>query len=114
MSKTWRADPNAGPLLRKPQYIPTIEEELEEMNPEEIYIVVSEWKPVDSPYELEETVGYHRTEAGAMATLRNIAEGQGCDPRELGTGNDTEFHIENPNPRTEYNSWYITTGILED
>jgi hypothetical protein len=113
VSKSYRAAPEWGRSTRKPQHAPTIEEGLEDMsNPEEIYIVISEWKPNDSAYELEEFVAHHRTEAGAIATLHSIAEGQGCDPRDI--GDDTEFHIENPNPRTEYNSWYIATGILGD
>lgn len=113
MSRSRKGVPQQwGPRPRKPQHVPTIEEELEDMNPEEIYLIVSEWKPSDSPYELEETVGHHRTEAGAILSLHAIAEGQGVDPQDL--GDDTEFHIENPNPRTEYTSWYITTGILED
>lgn len=113
MSKSYKAAPTWGRLPRKPQYVPSIEEGLESMiNPEEIYLVISEWKPVDSAYELEETVAYHRTEAGAITTLHSIAEGQGCDPRDM--GEDTEFHIENPDNRTEYSSWYITTGTLED
>lgn len=91
-----------------------VEEELEDMgrNPEEIFVIISEWKPVDSDYELEETVAYHRTEAGAILSLHAIAEGQGVNLEELGDA--TQFEINGPGRNTEYTTWYITTGILED
>lgn len=110
MSKSWKGAPTEGRPVAKPKYEPTIKEELEEMNPEEIYVVVSEWKPVDSPYELDETVAHHRTESGAHVTLRDIADGQG-----IALGDKaTEFTIEGPGHSTEYTLWYITTEVLED
>lgn len=111
MSKSYRAGAEWGPRFSKPRHEPTIEEELEEMAIE-VFKVINAWKPVDSPYELEEEVSQHRYESNAIITLHDIAEGQGVDLREL--ADETEFTIEEPNARTEYETWYIITGTLED
>ena len=81
MSKSWRQPHPEGRLLRKPQYEVTLEGELEEMslNPEEIFIVMSEDQPYDVDYLLEEAVSYNRTEAGAWNVLAMIADGYGGD-----------------------------------
>lgn len=108
MSKSWRTAPEA-PLLRKPQYELTLEEELAEMATD-IYIVVAEWLPAGSDFELSEDLSYHRTEHGAWVTLRNVAEGQGV---ELKAG-ETSFEKDGDGDILERQMWYITPATLED
>lgn len=75
----------------------------------DIYIVVAEWLPKGSDFELSEDLSYHRTEHGAWATLRNVAEGQGV---ELKAG-ETSFDGTGDD-HTDYQTWYITPATLED
>lgn len=109
MSKSWKAAPPEGRRYSKPRHEPTIEEELEEMNPEEIFIVMSEDQPIRTNDIIEEAVAYHRSRDTAWLTLQSIAEGVGCNlPHGV-----TSFEVDD-NAAYEYRCWYITTGILED
>jgi hypothetical protein len=108
VSKSYRAAPEWG-RLSKPRHEPTIEEELEEMDSEEIYIVRNEDQLIGAPTSIEEDLAFHRTRQGAWQTLYNIAEGQGVELRP----GDTSFDI-GPTRHYEFRGWYITTGILED
>jgi hypothetical protein len=76
-------------------------EELEQMTePEEIYVVVTEWEYND--HNFDDVLAYHRSKAGAWLTLQKIAEGQGYDLP----------HNEHSFYKNEQ-EWYVTTAILE-
>lgn len=102
MGKSWRAAPEA-PLLRKPQYEPTLEEEMAEMEVDR-YLVISAWGPKGHGVELEEVVSLNRTLHGAWDVLNTIAEGKGVrlEHSEHSFMTDGDSH-------TDYYSWYIMT-----
>lgn len=100
MSKSWRQPPPEGRLPTKPKYERTLGEELAEMN-EDRYLVIATWGKGE--HDFEENVSLNRTEHGARAVLKSIAEGQGYYLHE----NETSFEVDGDD-HADYYGWYIT------
>lgn len=75
----------------------------QDLEPQEVFKVISEW-PVGDDLYMDEEVALKRTRESAWLVLEGIAEGQGVSLAH----NDTSF----TNDKDE--TWYITTGTLED
>jgi hypothetical protein len=102
VSKSWRTPPPEGRLPKRLKYERSLEEEFSTMaEPEEIFVVIHEWE--DDRYTLEETLGYHRTKAGAWLTLQAVAE-----------GNSYYLNHDETSFSTVDNEWYIVPAVLED
>lgn len=105
MSKSYRKAPPEGRPLDREQYEPSITEGLEDMAEQTVtvYVVMNEWQPIGLDTDLSEAVYHSFTEDSAWDVLNGLAHDRGIDlPL-----NDTSFTVPNPDPHTEYETYYI-------